>query len=274
MCLSWYIRQDRQALPAKLAVPVESWRALLAAIDTFGEGEAHPSVLVALHRAFYNLGAEERYLEVMDGVRFPAAAAGVRWSRRLAPTDDRRDAFDDALGGLRLETQGLELRRSVEIGGRAVDWAIAGLLPTGRAVRVAIVVRAAEGEAGAGPVHALLADLADDEIAAAGFEVLVFRPWQLVWASACSVAVGAYLRAGAPHLRFPRRIHDPEKAKPPVHKGQAEPVLGTPRPRSPRWGLRQALREAHPGLDPEALLPLYSDALDALTASSATQDDE
>jgi hypothetical protein len=254
---------DRSGVAAKLAIPAARWADLLGALDDEQPGgDGHAPVLEALHRAFYNLGAEDRYLAAMAGVRFPLEAAGVRWTRRLGPADAARDAFDAALGRLRLERQGLELRRWVEIGGQGVDWAIAGLLPTGRAVRVAIVVRA-----DASPVEALLSDLRDDDVAAAGFEILTFRPWQLKWATACALAVAAHLEAGAPHLRFPRRLHDPDEA-PPVHKGQAAPVVGTPRPKSPRWGLRQALRAERPGLPPEALLRAYEEAIHALTAAS------
>lgn len=257
---------DRTALPAKLAIEAAGWAHLLAALDDEPAPAADPAAyapaLEALHRAFYNLGAEDRYLAALAGARFPAEAAGVRWVRGLGPTDAARDAFDAALGRLRLERQGLELRRWVEVGGQAVDWAIAGLLPTGKAVRVAIVVREDRG-----PRQALLADLTDDAIAAAGFELLVFRPWQVRWATACALAVGAALEAAHPHLRFPRRLHDPDEA-PPVHKGQAAPIAATPRHRTPRWGLRQALRAEHPGLTPQALLPLYEDALDAITAAS------
>ena len=277
---------DRAALPAKLAIAPARWAALLAALDEdLAPGEGHAPVLQALHRAFYNLGAEDRYLAVMAGLRFAPEAAGVRWVRGLGPSDPARDAFDAALGRLRLERQGLELRRWVEVGGQAVDWAIAGLLPTGEAVRVAIVVRADRG-----PAQALLADLTDDAIAAGGlahggadpdgardggsrgFEILVFRPWQLRWATACALAVAAHLEAGRPHLRFPRRLHDPDEA-PPVHRGQAAPVVGTPRARTPRWGLREALRAERPGLTPAALLPAYADALDAITAASADDED-
>lgn len=254
---------DRAAVPAKLAIAPASWSALLAALDEEAvAGEEIAPALEALHRAFYNLGAEDRYLEAMAGARFAPEAAGVRWVRGLGPTDAVREGFDAALGRLRLERQGLELRRWVEIGGQAVDWAIAGLLPTGKAVRLAIVVREDRG-----PAQALLADLVDDAIAAAGFEVVVFRPWQVRWGTACALAVAAHLEAGFPQLRFPRRLHDPDEA-PPVHKGQAAPVVATPRSRTPRWGLREALRREHPGLTPAALLPFYEDALDAITAAS------
>ncbi len=257
---------DRTAVPAKLAIPPARWAALLAALDddppAGAPAEGFAPVLTTLHRAFYNLSAEDRYFQAMAGARFPLEAAGVRWVRGLGPTDGERDTFDAALGRLRLERQGLEMRRWVEIGGQAVDWAIAGLLPTGRAVRLAIVVRADRG-----PTQALLADLTDDAIAQGGFDVLVFRPWQVRWATACALAVGASLEAAHPHLRFPRRLHDPDEA-PPVHKGQASPIASTPRSRTPRWGLREALRAQHPGLTPQALLPLYEDALDEITAAS------
>lgn len=257
---------DRGAVPAKLAIPPESWSALLASLDDAPHAAAPPEgyagVLTTLHRAFYNSGAEDRYLQAMAGLHLPVEAAGVRWVRGLGPTDPDRDAFDAALDRLRLEREGLELRRWVEIGGQAVDWAIAGLLPTGRAVRLAIVVRADRG-----PSEALLADLTDDAIAAGAFDVLVFRPWQLRWATACALAVAATLEAAHPHLHLPRRLHDPDEA-PPVHKGQASPIAATPRSRTPRWGLRQALRARHPGLTPPALLPLYEEALDELTAAS------
>src|SRR3989338_2835331 len=71
---------DRAALPAKLAIPPAQWAALLAALDDEAAGgDGHAAVLAPLHRAFYNLGAEDRYLATMAGVRFPLEAAGVRW---------------------------------------------------------------------------------------------------------------------------------------------------------------------------------------------------
>lgn len=256
------------SIPAKLAVPVAAWRAFLAQVA----GEDGPTAAIApmlrtVHGALRAVGAEAHYLEIMAGQRFPLAAAGVQWRRELGAADPAHDRLSEALDKLRLDTAGLWARHRVSIADSPVDWAVAGLTPTGEAVRLAIVVRAPES-----PTAVLRHDLADDAVAAAGFSLLAFRDWQLRYPGACAMHIAAHLARAGATLRPPARVLEPEDAFV-LQRIQAAPAELTPRSASPHWALREALRRAHPQADRAELLRRYEDTVLEGTRASAEPDE-
>lgn len=251
-------------VPGKVGLSAMAWERLLALLGGDETAlEAPGPVLQAVYRALAGVGLGDRYLAVMAGFSLPLSAAGVAWQRRLGPTTPEREAFHRALGKLRLDQVGLRLERRVTIGGEAVDWAIAGLLPTGQPLKLAIQVRPAPSH-----LEALEEDLVDDAVAQAGFEVLSFREWQLRYAGACALHVGAALKRQASFVPVPAKLLDPDDDHP-IHRIQASPVVATPRASHPNWALRQALRETQPELGREALLAAYRNALLERSAASA-----
>lgn len=255
------------SVPAKLGLDPGAWHALLAylADETPLAIDVGP-VLARLYAALRTVGAAPRYWEVMSGASFPLAQSGAAWERCLGATTGEGDRFDHALGKLRLSDVGLHVRRRVAVAGERVDWAIAGLLPSGEAVRLAIVVRTP-----ASPLHALREDLADDAVAAGGFELLAFRDWQLRFAGTCALLVAERLARRAEGLRVPARLLEPEDGFI-LSRIQAGPAVLTPRHLSPNWALREALRAAHPLADRTRLLALYEDHV--IERTLATSDDE
>jgi hypothetical protein len=212
-------------------------------------------------------GAGPAYWEAMSGVCFPLSQAGVAWERCLGGATAEGDRFDHALGKLRLGTVGLTVRRRVAIAGEPVDWAIAGLLPNGEAFRLAVLVRSP-----ASPLGALREDLADDAVAAAGFEMLAFRDWQLRFAGTCALLVAERIAKQAEGLRVPARLLEPEDGFI-LNRIQAGPAALTPRRESPNWALRESLRAAHPLADRTRLLAIYEDQVIARTLASS-EDEE
>lgn len=258
---------DPDQIPGKLALGA-AWGELLAFLRDGRVPDAPLApLLTTLHRAAHAQGAADRYLAVMAGVRLPPRAAGVFWQRVLGPLPPGGEAFDRALGKLRWEACGLYLRRAVAIEGERVDWAIAGLLATGRVLRVAIRVRPAPS-----PLEALAEDLADDRLAACGFEVLGLRDWQLRFAGACALEVADYCRRQAPHLAFPGKLHDPDDDHP-VHRLQAAPAVLTPRDASPHWQLREAARRLAFDAGPAAELERYRELVVAASRATAEPDE-
>ncbi|MFN3432584.1 MAG: hypothetical protein ACK46X_21885, partial [Candidatus Sericytochromatia bacterium] len=256
------------SVPAKLGVTAAAWRAFLGQLA--GEdGQTGPvaPMLRTVHGALRAVGAEAPYLEVMAGHRFPLAAAGVAWRRELGAADPAHDRLSEALDKLRLDAAGLWARHRVSIAGAPVDWAIAGLSPTGEAVRLAIAVRAPES-----PTAVLRHDLADDAVAAAGFDLLAFRDWQLRYPGACAMHIAAHLARSGVALRPPARVLEPEDAFV-LQRIQAAPAALTPRAQSPHWALREALRAAHPHAEPAELLRRYEDRVLEGTRASAEPDE-
>lgn len=253
-------------LARKLDLDAMRWQAFLAALDAPAACDGLAECLARVHAALRTAGAAERYAGVMAGLRFPLAAAGVAWRRRLGSADAGREAFSRALGKLRLEQAGLHAGRHVSLHGHTVDWAIAGLLHDGTPLRLAILLRPEPT-----PLAALAEDLADDALAAQGFELLAFRDWQLRFAGACALHVAEAIAARAPALAVPPRLLDPDDRHA-VWRAQARPVRLTPREASPHWPLRDWLRRAQPDLTEAALLSRYEAAL--IEASRADADDE
>lgn len=265
--IALYALRDAGQIPGKLALGV-AWGELLA----FLRGGPPPDaplapLLKALYRAAHARGAAERYLSAMAGVRLPLRAAGVAWQRRLGPQLEGAEAFDGALAKLRWEHHGLYLQRQVMIDGEAADWAIAGLLPTGEVLRVAIRLRPEPS-----PLEALAEDLADDRLAATGFELLGLRGWQLRYAGSCALEVAAFCRRLAPHLAFPAKLHDPDDDHP-VHRLQAAPQRLTPRAGTPHWALREEARRLTADAGPQALLERYRGLVVASSRASAEEDE-
>lgn len=255
-------------VPAKLALPPEAWHALLSHMADEGplQIELAP-VLARVYAAMRAAGAGPAYWEAMSGVCFPLSQAGVAWERCLGGTTAEGDRFDHALGKLRLASVGLTVRRRVAIAGEPVDWAIAGLLPNGEAFRLAVLVRSP-----ASPLGALREDLADDAVAAAGFEILAFRDWQLRFAGTCALLVAERIATQAEGLRVPARLLEPEDGFI-LNRIQAGPAALTPRRESPNWALRESLRAAHPLADRTRLLAIYEDQVIARTLASS-EDEE
>jgi hypothetical protein len=188
----------------------------------------------------------------------------VHWQRRLGAQADGAEAFDRALSKLRWEAYGLHCQRQVSIAGEPADWAIAGLMPTGAVLRLAIRLRPEPS-----PLEALAEDLADDRLAATGFELLGLRDWQLRYAGSCALEVAAHCRQLAPHLAFPAKLHDPDDDHP-VHRLQAVPQRLTPRANTPHWALREEARR----MGAEAgLLERYR-ALVLATSKASAEEDE
>jgi hypothetical protein len=260
--------QPAERVPAKLGLAPEAWHALLSHMA--GEGPLTTDmapVLSRLYAAMRAAGAAADYWEAMSGVCFPLHQAGVAWERCLGGATAEGDRFDHALGKLRLGTVGLTVRRRVAIAGEPVDWAIAGLLPTGEALRLAVLVRSP-----ASPLGALREDLADDAVAAAGFEILAFRDWQLRFAGTCALLVAERIATRAEGLRVPAKLLEPEDGFI-LNRIQAGPAALTPRRESPNWALREALRAAHPLADRARLLTIYEDQVIARTLASS-EDEE
>jgi len=254
-------------IAGKLALGV-AWVELLA----FLRGGPAPDaplqpLLTTLYRAAHARGAATQYLEAMAGVRLPVRAAGVHWQRRLGPQAPGAEAFDRALQKLRWEEHGLHLQRQVSIAGEPADWAIAGLLPTGAVLRVAVRLRPEPS-----PLEALAEDLADDRLAATGFALLGVRDWQLRYAGTCALEVAAHCRRLAPHLAFPAKLHDPDDDHP-VHRLQAAPQRLTPRDRTPQWALREEARRLTADAGPQALLERYKALVLATSRASAEEDE-
>lgn len=262
-----YGLRDAGQIPAKLALGA-AWSELLTTLRT-GRPAAAPlaPLLRTLYRAAHARGAAERYLAAMQGVRLPLAAAGVRWQRLLGPLPPGGEAFERALMKLRWEVQGLHVRRQVAIAGEPADWAIAGLLPTGETLRLALRVRPAPT-----PLAMLAEDLADDRLAATGFEVLGLREWQLRFAGAVALEVADHCRRLAPHLAFPAKLHDPDDDHP-VHRLQAAPTLLTPREATPHWRARDLARQQAADAGPQALLERYRALVVAETRATAEADE-
>ena len=257
-----------EEIPGKLGLAPASWQALRDFADDTGPAPADPApVLSRVYRALQGVGLGDRYMAIMRGLTFPLAAAGVQWARQLGPASPALDAFGHALTKLRGDWDGLRLARHVAISGEPVDWAIAGLLPSGEPLRLAIQVRPEPGH-----LEALAEDLADDAVAEAGFSILMFRDWQLRFAGACALHVATHLHRLAPLVRVPAKLVDPDDDHP-VHRVQASPMILTPRSSCPNWALRQALRETHPDQGREALLPLYRDQLLERSVATAEPDE-
>lgn len=252
-------------LPRKLQVQPAAWSALCGYLDG-GETAPAPRTLKTVYGAFRAAGFGDRYLALLAGVRFPLASAGVIWERQLGPVTPVEEAFDHALGKLRWDESGLWLRRRLAIAGEDVAWAIAGLMPTGETLKVAVRVRPEPNH-----LAALKEDLSDDILAAAGFAVVAFRDWQLRFPGACALHVARFCQRFAPGLAVPAKLVDPDDDHP-VHRAQAAPAVLTPRRDRPNWTLREALRAAHPEADFVTLLGLYQGRLLDITAESA--DDE
>jgi hypothetical protein len=254
--------RDPGQIPGKLGLGA-GWTDLLTYLRE-GREPAAPlaPVLQTLYRAAYTCGAAERYLAIMSGVRFSLAAAGVRWRRRLGPLPTGAGAFDRALGKLRWEAHGLHLQRQVMLDGEPADWAIAGLLPTGEVLRVAIRVRPTPS-----PLASAAEDLADDRLAASGFELLGLREWQLRYAGTCALEVADFCRSLAPYLGFPTKLHDPDDDHP-VHRAQARPERLTPREATPNFALREEARRQSGSADP---LERYRAMLLAVSDESAEE---
>jgi hypothetical protein len=256
------------SIPAKLGVSGAAWRTFLGLLA--GEDAPGPAIapmLRTVHGALRAVDAEARYLEVMAGQRFPLAAAGVHWRRELGPADPAHNRLGEALDKLRLDAAGLWARHRVSIADSPVDWAIAGLTPTGEAVRLAVVVRTPDT-----PTAVLRHDLADDAVAAAGFALLAFRDWQLRYPGACARHVAAHLARQGAALRPPARVLEPEDGFM-LQRIQAAPAELTPRAQSPHWALREALRRAHPQADRAELLRRYEDSVLEGTRASAEPDE-
>ncbi|MDB5101286.1 MAG: hypothetical protein JWM80_5707 [Cyanobacteria bacterium RYN_339] len=254
-------------IPGKLALGV-AWGELLALLRGGPQPDAPLApLLTSLYRAAHARGAAERYLEAMAGVRLPLRAAGVHWQRRLGAQPEGAEAFDRALAKLRWEAHGLHLQRQVSIQGEPADWAIAGLLPTGVVLRLAVQLRPEPS-----PLEALAEDLADDRLAATGFEVLGLRDWQLRYAGTCALEVAAHCSRLAPHLGFPAKLHDPDDDHP-VHRLQAAPQLLTPRMNTPQWALREEARRLTADAGPQALLDRYRSLVVASSRASADEDE-
>lgn len=253
-----------EEVPRKLRLTPAAWTGLLAYL---ADGEPRPApaaeTLRTVYQALRAAGAGERYLAVMAGVRFPLTEAGSCWARQLGPSTPAESEFHHALGKLRWDQAGLWLRRRVAIADQEVAWAIAGLLPTGETLRLAVRVRPEPTQ-----LEALAEDLSDDAVAAAGFEVIGFRDWQLRFPGSCALHVARFCRHRAPGLALPARLVDPDDDHP-VHRAQATPTVLTPRPARPNWTLREALRSAHPDASAPALLQLYHTRLLDRTAETA-----
>lgn len=254
---------DPALIPGKLALG-PAWTDLLG----FLRGGRVPDaplapLLETLYRAAHAQGAASRYLAAMGGVRLPIPVADCAWRRNLGPLPQGGEAFGRALAKLRLESQGLYVRQRVALVDEHFEWAIAGLLPTGRLLRVAIRVRPTPS-----PMDALAEDLADDRLAAAGFEVLGLREWQLRYAGACALEVAAFCKELAPHLTFPCKVHDPDDDHP-LHRHQATPTRLTPREASPNWGTRERLRQEDALVTKGVLLRRYRAQVLAGTQASA-----
>jgi hypothetical protein len=255
---------DPALVPAKLGLAPARWHAFLDHLAEAGELDAPSrSLLATVYGALRAVGASDAYWALMEGVRFPLEHAGARWARTLGATSAPHDAVDHALAKLRLERVGLHVRRRVAIAGATVDWAIAGVVPTGEVVRLAVVVRTASS-----PLAALREDLADDAVAAEGFELLAFRDWQLRYPGACALHVAEAVGRRVEGLRLPARLVEPEDAFV-IQRIQAAPAMLTPRQASPNWATREALRAQHPHADFTRLLGLYEDTIVERTLASA-----
>ncbi|HEY9721069.1 MAG TPA: hypothetical protein V6D47_03600 [Oscillatoriaceae cyanobacterium] len=250
-------------LAPKLDVAPTRWQAFLDALDMPALPDGLADCLMRVHGVLRAVGAGQRYEAVMAGLRFPIEAAGVRWRRQLGRGDGEREAFSNALGKLRLEHVGLHVGRHVSVDGHAVDWAIAGLLYDGTPLRLALLVRPEPTT-----FTALAEDLADDALAAQGFELLEFRDWQLRFAGACALHVAEAIAARAPGLRVPPRLFDPDDRHA-IFRVQSAPLRLTPRETSPNWQLREWLRQSQPGLDEAALLARYEAAMIERSRASA-----
>lgn len=254
-------------IPAKLGLAEAPWAEFLRYLAEGGAlaVSARP-ILERVYGALRLTGHEDAYWEAMAEVRFPLDQAGVAWQRCLGTRSDAHDRLDHALAKLRLERVGLTVRRRVAIAGEVVDWAIAGLTPTGEVVRLAVVVREP-----ASPLGALREDLADDAVALAGFELLSFRDWQLRYPGDCALHLAEHLAKRVPGLRLPKRLLEPEDGFI-LQRIQAAPAVLTPRTQSPNWALRESLRRSHPSLDRAGLLAMYEDRV--IERTIASSDDE
>lgn len=257
-----------EELPRKLHLRPAAWFGLLAYLaDGEPQGAPAAETLRTVYQALRAVGAGDRYLAVMAGIRFPLAEAGPHWERQLGPSSEAEEEFDHALSKLRWDSAGLWLRRRVAIAGQEVAWAIAGLMPTGETLRVAVRVRPE-----ATHLQALEEDLSDDAVAAAGFEVVAFRDWQLRFPGTCALHVAQFCRRWAPGMAVPAKLVDPDDDHP-VHRAQAAPAVLTPRRDRPNWTLREALRAAHPEATTAGLLNLYhAQLLDRTTASAEDEE--
>lgn len=254
-------------IPAKLGLAEGPWAEFLRYVAEGGAlGVSARPILERVYAALRLTGFEAAYWEVMAEASFPLDQAGVAWQRCLGARSEAHDRLDHALAKLRLERVGLTVRRRVAIAGEVVDWAIAGLTPTGEAVRLAVVVREP-----ASPLRALREDLADDAVALAGFELLSFRDWQLRYAGDCALHIAELLARRVPGLRVPGRLLEPEDGFI-LQRIQAAPAVLTPRTASPNWALRESLRRSHPQLDRAGLLALYEDRV--IERTIASSDDE
>jgi hypothetical protein len=260
--LALYGLREPNQIPGKLALGA-AWGELLAFLRTGRPPDAPLAPLfTTLYRAAQTRGASERYLAVLTGVCLPLRTANVRWHRLLGQLPEGGEAFDRALKKLRWESHGLHLRRQVSINGEAADWSIAGLMPTGKVLKVALRVRPAPS-----PFEALAEDLADDRLAAAGFEVLGLRTWQLRFAGSCALEIAAFCKRIAPHLNFPAKLFDPDDDHP-VHRRQAAPCVLTPRENTPQWRTREYARELK-SASPDSLLERYRALVVAESRASA-----